>query len=355
MARIDLRKDKPQEFAAGDIKGISLPGIKGTLPLGDQPYVIPTRLTPAEEKTLRAAGWKPGDPVPVPTEDISPGLRQAVDGIRRDSRETMLPPKPLSTPPLVVPVAINEEDLSPERRKELADAIELGRRQMQEIQRVQDRKLPGVSPNINAAITGEDVTVINDVPPPTKPTGLPVIESQSEDGPKLCPHCNWPQHIADPIQVTDQDKRDFIHSLWGKPFQKDYAVMGGNMTIRIRSLRPDEVDLCHMQCAKEIMDGRLTIHDRRERLFRFRIALQLVRITSPIGVLAALPDSIDEWEADAEEGFTKLPEVLDYVYKNVLTSENLHRVVAERVSMFNSLCTRLEVHAQDADFYKGIE
>ncbi len=354
MARIDLRKqESAKQPVEPEIKGITIPGVQGTLPLNPQAYVIPTKLTPAEQKALLPAGYKPGDPVPIPSQSLTPEAKRFVDAVKKDREENMLPPAPLSTEPLKPPKVVNAEDLPKDVQKALADQIELGRKQLDELRKLEAQGLPGASQSINEAITGKGVVVLDDrkeqAQKPNEELGGDL------DKPILCPHCGWPQDVPDPVIVEPADKRAFRLSLRGAPFQKEFSILGGAMKIRIRSLTPKEVDVCHAQCWKELSSERLLLQDRRERLLRFRVALQLCRLEDPeSGMLIELPESINDWEVDETETDTKIPAIIDYVYTNVLTSENLHRVVAHCVAMLNSMCSRMEANVHNPDFWKEI-
>ncbi len=375
MTKIDIRSKPasalPTATAAqppSDVPVITRPGIQGQLPLPDVALINPAHLTAAERAIWEKNGWRPGDPIPVPTKDLTPSQQQAVAATSKEARSGFLPPASLqNTPPLQVPDAVDISTLSPERQNELAAALALAKQQQAAIEAGAATQLPNVHPSINQAIGGSP-TIVNDLAeratasrvaaqaaekPPTAASAETTAETTAEEAHK-CPHCGWPQNITDPVEVTDQDKRDFIISLWGKPFQRTYSVVGDRMRVTLRNLSPAEVDLCHRQAYLEIMRDELSYTDHRERVMRLRVALQIVALDNASGNLINLPESIDDWVVDDDPKNTKALAVLNYVYTNVLKSESLHRIVAHLCGKFNSLCARLEAHAEDENFYGGI-
>lgn len=331
-------------------------GIKGQLPLGQKAYVVPTSLTPSERAMWEKHGYKPGEPLPVPEQDLPPEYAQQVAEIRRDASENLLPPAPLNTPALEVPEPIDVRTLPKDRQAEIYAAMDQVRAQYA---RDTAAPLPNVDMSVSAAARGEGVTVVDDrkerkaAQPAPQPTPEPTDETQggSEEDVARCPHCNWPQNVQDPIEVTLEDKRLFLLSGRGPLFRKDYPAHGGQTVVRIRELTPKEVDMCYLQANREVLRNEISTLDYKERVFRLRVSLQLNRITFADGYTQRLPEKLADWDVDYGEDDTKVRGIADYVYDNVLNSESLHRQVCHLVGKFNSLRARLEAHVEDSDFW----
>lgn len=353
--KISLKKPEPLKTPPAAAAVPNAAGITGTLPLPDRAFIMPTSMTPAERKMWEAQGYRPGDPLPVPTEDLAPHLRQAVADVSREARTGGVPPAPLDTPPLVVPPPVDIATLPAEHQAQIQEALELGRQQMKNLQTPIGPPLPGVDPSINAAITGSSVRVIDDRPKaPPKEEPLPLgdkLETLADEA-EYCPHCGWPQHVKEQIEITDEDKRLFLLSQHGPLFQKEFELHGGYSVYRIRELTPSEVDMCHQQAHREVLRNEIGLADYKERVQRLRICLQLARCAFNGEAVTALPESIDDWDVEPSEGDTKLRPICEYVYKNVLRNESMHRTVAYLVNKFNSLKARLEARVDDPDFYK---
>lgn len=211
-------------------------------------------------------------------------------------------------------------------------------------------------------------------PPPPPPPSRPAADEPSPSStgvtapplPQLCPHCGWDLSLPHDIEVTDADKVLFVESLLAeRPFQKEYELLGGRMTVTFRALTGAELDTIFAQCFHERATGELKSEfDFYERVNRYRAFLQLVSLRS------------DRFLHEFPEGFTKetnphaathyeLPEsldpretglrlVADYVVTTALKTETLMRVVLAKCRQFNRLLAHLEAMADNADFFSSI-
>lgn len=340
--------------ASGDITHLTADGITGQLPLPDQPFIDPKSLTPAERAMWEKAGWRAGDPIPVPQKDLAPQYSAAVQEIQKEARSGFVPPAPYNTPPLVMPEPIMMSDLPPEHQAELRAGLAAAAAQQARLA----AQIPGVDPSINAAIRGDGVKVVDDRPAKAaqkaaRQESQPAADAETlGEEPKTCKHCGWPCDVDDPIEVTDEDIRLYLLSTHGPLFQKEYTIHSGNTVVRIRELTPREVDLCHLQAHKEVLREEISVFDYKERVFRLRVCLQLAALEFADGVKIRLPAKVADYEVDPDPANTPMRAICDYVYDNVLRNESLHRTVAHLVAKFNGLKARLEARAEDPDFYK---
>jgi predicted Zn-ribbon and HTH transcriptional regulator len=109
--------------------------------------------------------------------------------------------------------------------------------------------------------------------------------------PTMCRYCGH-DPVGDPVEITDADKEEFVHSIMAKrPFRKTYAMFGGKMKITFRIRTMVENDLIAEQCNLEIEDGRipttslgLASQIYHIRLRRLQMAVSLLRVEPTIPV-----------------------------------------------------------------------
>lgn len=341
-----------------------IPGVRGTPPLPGGVPVIVQKPTESEAAMLKAAGWKPGQAVPS-------DMAQRLAGAQAQARQSMAEmPLPVAadTPPIEIPPETSLEQLPADKRAvieaSLAEAAEQLRAQ-QTANRMQPSH-PGVMDAIAAAerpvsqpvIASPQQTILDDDRNQAtySDTGVPK-ETPTASGPvrpKQCPHCGWDQDLPDPIIPSEQDKTDFLTSILGNiPYEKVFDKLNGQLQITVRSLRPEELDMCYAQCYIERQQGLLqTENDFWEALTRNRAALQLVDIRSS-QMLHEFPRSVQEWGPCPEGEDKHVKYIREEVYNTALRTETMARMALAAVADFNRLLSKLEANANNPDFWEA--
>ena len=186
-----------------------------------------------------------------------------------------------------------------------------------------------------------------------------------------CPHCSWDLRLVDIPDPDDTDKISFLASFLGsKPWRKTYALLGGRMSLELRSLTVQEIDACYRQVERDVKAERVrpTFGDRMEALNRYTACLQIRRVTLAGGSDIAFPDGLispqynatatDFWEipaGDTEANFEPLRVIEQEVNSKLLSQHAMARTVRVQIAAFNRLLEKLEVQVPNAPFWKGIE
>lgn len=368
------------------------------LPVGRPVAVNAATLTPKERADLEAIGWKPGMAIPS-------NLAEWIDKAKKEATDPNLMPPPTdpATAPLKMPEIIDIKDLPESKRLELEQVLqqaELQRKQMQqEAASMPQQPAQGVAEAIRAAEGGArrieiDDDVSNQPPkPPQKPvpdlnkpirqqlqekqdyaraqeeyaaaqaqaaeskpepgtstTPQPVAETAPER--KQCPNCSWDLNSDDVIDISDQDRQNFLAAtLGGKPFQKVFEMLGGSLQITIRSLQYAEVDACYRQCYDDRNNNQIAnTNDFIEQLNRYRLCLQLVEIRSGEDLIR-FPESLEAWGGTGDH--QSLPAIFEQVFGDALKSETMTRMVTKCMARFNRVLARLEANCDNENFWKA--
>ena len=340
-----------------------IPGVTGTPPL----------------PTGRPVRGNPGQP-------LSPGVSRPLAAAKQEAlaslAEMPLPVAP-DTPPVEVPSEVDISTLPQTKQAELQEALQQARLFQQQKQS-QRRARPRFShPNVEQAAEAArqaaqaqqeelGLEVVDDrQPKPLPPAAAPAAEEPAtepetrtfaETTLKVCQHCGWQLHLPDLVEPTAADKQVFLQSmLGGIPFQKAYDLLGGELQVVLRSLRPDEVDICYQQCYAERRRGELPENmDFWESLMRSRFCFQLVALRHT-QVIHELPADLAEWRDGLPEQAAPVDEnadtiakqIRDHVYTKVLKTESLIRLVGATTAEFNRLVKKLEDNALNTDFWKA--
>jgi hypothetical protein len=218
------------------------------------------------------------------------------------------------------------------------------------------------------------VPVISDFapPPPAAEEDKPK-ENQIEALAPICVHCGWDQRAPSVEPPSKQDKLTFLFTVLGqKLFTKDYSLLNDNLKLAFRSLTVSELDALYADAYREQQAGHIdTTQQYYEYLNRQRLFLQLqvinsqqtaMHITLPAGLDAASnPKAGKNWvdllkEKDAYASDAPLiPQIQDYVLRNVLNSEHLQRIVSHYCAKFNQLVAKLEANIENENFWKETE
>jgi len=330
--------------------------------------------TDEELATLRTIpDWTPEKGVPSNLPDLLEPVRQTQEEIAEDmDLNHMSPPVPMDTPPLKVPRAVDISKLPPDEQERILGGMReaeqaSARRSADQASLVQNLA-PGAS-GINEAISGRnvrDIDITDDRKDATyagtdttKTTGDSSRTGGTGSLLKQCPHCHWELNQPDIPDPDIADRQLYLQSLLGEqPFQKQYRLLGGALTITFRELSPREIDLCYKQAHLMRKAGKLdSYEDFFEVLTRFRICLQLVQLGTPETV-HNFPTSAAEWagsEPVETPTETVLPRIEESLYADVIKTETLNTLVGGELSRFNRLLAKLAANSHNENFWSATE
>ena len=391
----------PKKPARVDPSGYRPPDRQvNALPLGDGQIVrsksATSNLTPQELMALEGVGWKAGDPIPDHVEMAALAARQ----------EAIEPPLPMDTPRYVVEtVDISQLDPAEQVRiltgkpssanppkpvmPDLSGVLQrppaaaTTPKPVAQVQPPPRRnplldEVPMAAPQQVAQAQPGDLEIEDDLadrPQPAQPAQPQVIKKASPEMPTMgqkellrdCPHCGWDLGMADIPEPSKGEKQAFLQSVIGqRSFIREYELLGGALKVRFRTLATREIDLIYKQVMYEQRHHMIpTIEDYWEKINRYRLYLQMLRIESPgaDGFIHDLPDGYStEHNAKAtavwklgEHGpeETGLPQIEAYLLQAVFPSEVLQRTINNTCGRFNRLVAKLEAMVDNSDFWKA--
>lgn len=187
---------------------------------------------------------------------------------------------------------------------------------------------------------------------PAKEATAETLETAANDSVEFCPRCNWKVSEKDTVEVTNEDKQNYIVAIGGLlPFSKTYKLLGGNLELTVRDLTMPERDLCANQVFYDQQAGKIhAVADVIEKYRQYRVVLQLVRLVTPNFVFAN--KGADSPDLKSVEGETILPALAERIYGKVLRSDSVYNVVANALDSFNWLVRKLEANVYSPDFWE---
>jgi hypothetical protein len=176
----------------------------------------------------------------------------------------------------------------------------------------------------------------------------------------FCPRCGWDMQNKFDVDITDEDKIDFLATLLGgSRFSRNYELAGGKMIVRLRSMLADENFLVQRQLLLDQNAGEiLTEAEWFIRMGDYRMACSLESITDSNGkVIVANPALQDlQFTPPADKPTqTALVLALQQVNGKALAHEVTRRLVLVHLRKFQRLVEALEAMALDPSFWNGIE
>lgn len=176
----------------------------------------------------------------------------------------------------------------------------------------------------------------------------------------FCPRCGWDMQNKFDVDITDEDKVDFLATLLGgSRFSRNYELAGGKMIVRLRSMLADENFLVQRQLLLDQNAGEiLTEAEWFIRMGDYRMACSLESITDSNGkIIVANPALQDlQFTPPADKPTqTALVLALQQVNGKALAHEVTRRLVLVHLRKFQRLVEALEAMALDPSFWNGIE
>jgi hypothetical protein len=345
--KLDLRR-KPTPVSPAAAALPALPGNGMPLPAGSI-----LSLSDEERRMLDQVNWKAGDPIP----DLAAHLA----AIRQDAESALPDP---NLPRVALPEEIDINALPPAQREALLQnvqqAIAAGQRLAAlEAQHVQDPTSPEVNRAIDEILVGTQRVPVT-MPTPSAPAAAPAPELPvmvtAAPAQQFCRNCNH-RPDEDPVEVTDQDKLDFLASMGGDVrFVREYKLFGGSVSAAFRSLSRSELDMAVTQAGCDDRDGLIPNQGEFFRAVQnYELALSLARLAvSPnvtnfplISDVAVSPRNPDE------KVQTPLHDYAPYVNERI-GSASLLRTLSIAYGRFNALVRRLEDNCYNESFWNGI-
>jgi hypothetical protein len=336
--------------------------------LVENPYV-----SDFTKATLEQFGWRVNDPIPS---DLGELLLQIKDRLPPSTRIDVL----------IDAAAMTEEDVE-KVKKSLKDAKTAGKKKEEDdkIKEATADMAPSVAAAYQKMLETQIVDDREDMPaaaaePAADANTAPVVVVQSDDdaqveeapppppegdvaGPMVvlpfCPRCGWNMQQKFDVDVSDQDKEDFLVTLLGGGrFTRDYELAGGRMVVRLRSLLADENFLIQRQLLLDQNAGE--IFSEAEwflRLSEYRLACSLAAILDSNGKPTMLNPALADvkFTAPADQpNQTALPTARQFINTKALAHEVTRRLISTHLRRFQRLVEALEAMALEPSFWNGI-
>lgn len=345
LARVTKSSPAP---SAGAAPGMPLPAGKIVGFLG------PDDLTDEERAAMGSIGWTTDVPLPKDPEALKK-IRAAAEKLANEPIPLPVDPR---TPPLVVET-IDIKDATQEQKAKFSQVVseatlEAEARRRREVAEARKPAVEGLAAAQQLASQAAE-SMFRDTPTAPQP---PENQTGAAAGLSHCPNCNHDLSQSVDVEPSDQDKTAFLHTvLGGRPFVKEYTLMGGNLRLTFRGLTVKELEEVYKQASKDVKDGKISATvDHYEQLNRYRFCLQLSSVeTVQPPSLRDLPDGFSKETNKNATAFwedSDLPTIENWLSENVLMSESLYRMAHVACANFNRLATKMEAMVDNSDFWK---
>lgn len=272
-----------------------------------------------------------------------------------------------SLPPNKI-VATNDKSLTPEKKAalekqfmELSDEPVTVKQAATDLQ-LDETLVQALDPGVIALMTAErkGLTKVKSETPTSEPKKVePALPTAGGTEPQSnCPNCGHQMSKTDVPEVTRDDKLSFLVSVLGQQrWKKEYSLLNGELIATFRTLTTAEADLAFTQAAFDAQNGKIVEEGQYLRtLMDYRLAMSLESLKLK-GKTVRVPEMYsDDWKVDVPpKGSTRLTFILPWFYDNVLTTEQLRRMIGSTMFRFQRLTEKLEARIDDEDFWKATE
>ena len=310
------------------------------------------------KQTLGQFGWAPGDAIPAALGELMLNIKGVLPA---SPRTDVLIDAAVMTPEDVTKIKdmLATAKVAAKKKKAAAELEETTANMSPSVREAYERVAAAAGPEIvddresletpAAAATEETVEEASTLGAIEPAFTLP-----------FCPRCGWDMQQKFDVDITDNDKVDFLATLLGgSRFSRDYELAGGKMVVRLRSMLADENFLVQRQLLLDQNDGEiLTEAEWFIRMGDYRMACSLESITDSSGkVIVANPALQDlQFTPPADKPTqTALVLALKQVNSKALAHEVTRRLVLVHLRKFQRLIEALEAMALDPSFWNGIE
>lgn len=318
------------------------------------------------KKTLAQFDWEPGDPIPLNMSEMLAEIyertpKSATPGLYLDSQKmTEADITAVKTMLAKAKAAVKQTEL-----KAKVDAATAG---LGESTRALYEQLATQSEIIDdrAAAAEPAPEPVQEPPPPkdddaikvTPPEPLPPV---AEPCPAFCPRCSWNMQNEFNVQITDEDKENFVAiTLGGERFRKTFSILNGKFKVQFRSLLAEENSQIHHQLLLDQKNDPSQFLSDTEwflRLFEYRLGCSIASVTADGKQIAQVPELDEITEKTELPNKTDDPEktpiqrLRNYVVVQILKSEVVRRLVSNEFREFQRLCEALEAMAVEPNFW----
>lgn len=360
-------------------------------------------MTDMVRKNLEAVGWKDGDPIPG---DLGVKLREIQQELIKEQETAKLQDSPLATNWKPVQASfVNIVDLPPEKQAEIRSYLQEYKDEMT-TQAELEKQNDEIEQQIPGSIQGEQRTIMRDQivqsraaqtlrarrqaegtqiesviiddreeEPPVAPTASPPVtapvapptaasEPPSAGVPEHtnCQRCNWPLDKSFDVEPTREDKEGFLAAILGLGrFVKQYALLGGNLVLSLRSLSSKESAMIQQQMGILLRNGEIAGDGAYwAHMIEYRMVLSVATITVGGNIVYNVPD-IEQWDKDHPPtkddtiNATPIPRLCEFFYKVGAPQEMIRRIIGQEHAKFQRLVEALEAMTSVSDFWQGIE
>lgn len=322
--------------------------------------VSPAYISESTKKTLQQFGWIETDPIP---DTLGEMLLKIKETLPPSSRVDVLIDKEVMPPEAIeqVTTLLREAKAYGEKKRRdaereaaeanMTESVREAYRKFAEAEVVDDRGEEPAQAEPEPSAAPE--VVIEDDPP--SETGLDMPSAIFP----FCPRCGWDMKQKYDVEITDNDKEDFLATLLGgSRFKRAYEIAGGRMKIVFRSMLADENFMVQRQLLLDQNNNE--IFSEAEwflRLAEYRMACSLESIADASGKLIyANPELQDIKFTPPEDKPTQTPLVVarQTVNSKALAHEVTRRLIATQLRQFQRLVEALEAMALEPSFWNGI-
>lgn len=183
--------------------------------------------------------------------------------------------------------------------------------------------------------------------------------AENPDFSKFCPMCGWNQDNQTIVEVTEEDKRDFLlSSLKNDRFRKTYERLGGRLKITMRSRTAAETDMLTEQLARDQkLEGIEAAYILQLRSIHYQMLLGLESLGYDTGTEGSNerfePISTD-LPPEPKEGEEAQLTPLQIADRDVSKkwSETTYSIIQNVARHFEQVIQHLVMRAHDPDFWQ---
>lgn len=174
----------------------------------------------------------------------------------------------------------------------------------------------------------------------------------------FCPCCGIPLNVPyTPSKITDEDRSLFLqHVLGGSRFYKKYPLWGGQVTVTLKTMTPEEERLFDEEYNRYCIENRDNFNQMLvQRTFtRYKMAGLLQRITFKGDIRGKIEaPSVYDPQFDPKNGETRVHNFLTQWYDTVVTSVEMQRALDSVLDKYLMDMDSLRKQLYNQDFWDG--
>ncbi len=325
--------------------------------LVENPYV-----SDFTKATLEQFGWKVGDAFPA-----------TLGALLLQFKETAAPSSRTD-------VLVDSAGLSPAQIAEVRALLAEAKRVAANRDKTEavEAETQNMSPEVAALYktledAGPEIVDDREAPPPPPPAAPqtpapPAPEPAPADAPAtsapmvilpFCPRCGWDMRQKFEVEVTDNDKQEFLAStLGGRRFQRRFDIFGGKLVLVFRSMLAEENRLIMRQLVLDQASQDIVTEDEWFlRLMEYRLACSLELMLDGNGKPLHTVPELSQFPHSPPPDKplqTALVGLREFVNNTILPHEVTRRMVGQQLRYFQRLVEAIEAMALEPSFWHGI-